>query len=249
MKKSLFKLIVIFIFLQFFSACKLKEKLVYFNQTSNDSAPATVFSPIKIKVDDYLSVHVSDLDNETVSLFNPKLRIDNSEESGYLVDVTGQIALPVIGKITISGLTKEDAELLISSRLKDYLKNPIVQIRILNFKVTVLGDVKSPGTFNIKSQRMSVLDAIGMAGDLKMNGSRNNVLVLRDENGHKTEYRLDLTSKSVLNSPGYYLQQNDVVYVEPNFNSRLEGSFLKSNGQIFVSALAPILSIIIILRQ
>jgi polysaccharide export outer membrane protein len=249
MKKSLFKLIVIFIFLQLFSACKLKEKLVYFNQTSNDSEPATVFSPIKIKVDDYLSVHVSDLDNETVSLFNPKLRIDNSEESGYLVDVTGQIALPVIGKITISGLTKEDAELLISSRLKDYLKNPIVQIRILNFKVTVLGDVKSPGTFNIKSQRMSVLDAIGMAGDLKMNGSRNNVLVLRDENGHKTEYRLDLTSKSVLNSPGYYLQQNDVVYVEPNFNSRLEGSFLKSNGQIFVSALAPILSIIIILRQ
>lgn len=249
MKKSLIKFISLFIVLHIFSSCKLKEKLVYFNKNSIDSTSKTVFNPIKIKIDDYLSVHVSDLDNETVSLFNPKLRGDNTEEFGYLVDFNGQIALPVIGKISISGLTKEEAELLITSKLKDYLKNPIVQIRILNFKVTVLGDVKSPGTFDIKSQRLSVLDAIGMAGDLKINGLRKNVLVLRDENGIKTEYRLDLTSKSFLSSPVYYLQQNDVVYVEPSFNSRLEGSFLKTNGQIFVSALAPILSIIIILRQ
>lgn len=249
MKNFLLKLIVVFIFLQLFSSCKLKERLVYLNQTSNDSTSTAVFNPIKIKVDDYLSVHVSDLDNETVSLFNPKLRVDNTEEFGYLVDAAGQIALPVIGKVSVLGLTKADAEILIVSKLKEYLKNPIVQIRILNFKVTVLGDVKSPGTFNIKSQRLSVLDAIGMAGDLKMNGLRNNILVLRDENGIKKEYRLDLTSKSVLSSPVYYLQQNDVVYVEPNFNSRIEATFFKSNGQIFISALAPILSIVILLRQ
>jgi polysaccharide export outer membrane protein len=249
MKNYLLKLIGVFIFLQLFSACKLKEKLVYFNQNSNELTSTAVYTPIKIKVDDYLSVHVSDLDNETVSLFNTKLRSDNTEEFGYLVDISGQIALPVIGKVSVLGLTKTDAEALIATRLKEYLKNPIVQIRILNFKVTVLGDVKSPGTFNIKSQRLSVLDAIGLAGDLKMNGLRNNVLVLREDNGIKTEYRLNLTSKSVFSSPVYYLQQNDVVYVEPNFNSRMESTFFKTNGQIFISALAPILSIIILLRQ
>ncbi len=249
MKKYLVYLFAILIFIQLISACKLKEKLVYFNLESNEPNSVSVFQPIKIKVDDYLSVHVTDLDNETVSLFNVKLRSDNTEEYGYLVDNTGQIALPVIGKISVLGLTKTDAEDLIAKRLKEYLKNPIVQIRILNFKVTVLGDVKSPGTFNIKSQRLSVLDAIGMAGDLKMNGLRKNILVLRDENGIKKEFRLDLTSKSILNSPVYYLQQNDIVYIEPNLNSRLEATFIKSNGQLFISAIAPILSIIILLRQ
>lgn len=185
MRNYLIKFIGIFIFLQLFTACKLKEKLVYFNQTTDDSTSRSVYNPIQIKVDDYLSVHVTDLDNETVSLFNPKLRSDNTEEYGYLVDFTGQIALPVIGKVSVLGLTKTDAEELIAKRLKEYLKNPIVQIRILNFKVTILGDVKSPGTFNINSQRLSVLDAIGMAGDLKMNGVRNNILILRDDNGIK----------------------------------------------------------------
>lgn len=249
MKNYLLKIIGFIIFVQLFTACKLKEKIVYFNQSSNDSTSTTVFVPIKIKVDDYLSVQVTDLDNETVALFDPELRSDNSGEFGYLVDVLGQIALPVIGKVSVLGLTKTDAEELIVKRLKEYLKNPIVHIRILNFKVTVLGDVKSPGTFTIKTQRLTVLDAIGMAGDLKMNGLRNNILVLRDNDGIKQEYRLDLTAKSALSSPVYYLQQNDVVYVEPNFNSRIEATFFKSNGQIFISALAPILSIIILLRQ
>jgi polysaccharide export outer membrane protein len=249
MKNYLLKIIGFIIFLQLFTACKLKEKLVYFNQTSNDSTSTTVFDPIKIKVDDYLSVHVTDLDNETVALFDPNLRNENGEISGYLVDEAGHISLPVLGKVLVKGLTHTDAEELIAGKLKEYLKNPIVQIRILNFKVTVLGDVKSPGIFNIKSQRLSVLDAIGMAGDLKMNGLRNNILVIREDNGIKKEYRLDLTSKSVFSSPVYYLQQNDVVYVEPNFNSRIEATFFKSNGQIFISAIAPILSIIILLRQ
>jgi polysaccharide export outer membrane protein len=249
MKNYLLKLIGVFIFLQFFTACKLKEKLVYFNKNSIDSNSTAVFNPIKIKIDDYISVQVSDLDNETVSLFNPKLRSDNTEEFGYLVDVTGQIALPVIGKISVLGLTKTDAEELIAKRLKEYLKNPIVQIRILNFKVTVLGDVKSPGTFNINSQRLSVLDAIGMAGDLKMNGLRNNILVVREDNGIKKEYRLDLTSKSVLTSPVFYLHQNDVVYVEPNLNSRMESTMFRSTTQFIISTITPILSIIILLRQ
>jgi polysaccharide export outer membrane protein len=232
------------------SGCKTKHKLVYLNNFSIDSSNIISSIPsINLKVDDYISVYISDIDNETVSIFNSRIRNDNTPEHGYLIDTDGTITLPVIGKVEVVNLTKSEAEKVIANKLAIYLKNPFVQIQILNFRISVLGDVRNPGSFILNSQRISVLEAIGMAGDLKMTGMRKNVLVLRDVNGVKSEFRLDLTSKSIQNSPAFYLQQNDVVYVEPNFNSRLESTFLKSNGQIIISSIAPILSILILLRQ
>jgi polysaccharide export outer membrane protein len=230
-------------------SCKLKERIVYLNKHSIDSSSIISQSQIKLKEDDYISVYVSDLDNETVSLFNSKLLTPNSEDYGYLIDSNGEINFPLVGKIYVRGLTISESEVTIADKLRQYLNNPIVQVRITNFKVTIIGDVNKPGTFYLKSQRISIFDVIGLAGDLKIKGIRQNVLVLREENGQKIEYRVDLTSKSVKNSPVYYLQQNDLVYVEPNINSRLESTFFKSNGQFIVSAFAPILSIIILFRQ
>jgi polysaccharide export outer membrane protein len=124
---------------------------------------------------------------------------------------------------------------LIEGKLKEYIKNPVVNIQIQNYKVTVLGDVRNPGTFKIPNERMTILEAIGLAGDLRMTGNRRNVLVIRDVNGVKTEYRLDLTSKAVFSSPAYYLTQNDVVYVEPNTTAQSESTLWRTTGPMFIS--------------
>lgn len=123
----------------------------------------------------------------------------------------------------------------IQQLLTGYLKDPTVQIQIQNFKVTVLGDVKAPGTFKIPNERITVLEAIGLAGDLKMTGVRKNVLVIRDSSGIKQEFRIDLTKKDVFQSPVYYLKQNDVIYVQPNAAGRSEGTVWKTTGTIFIS--------------
>jgi len=141
-------------------------------------------------------------------------------QQGYFIDEIGNVSLPIIGNVKIAGLTRDAATLLIQDKLAPYIKDPIVSIRILNFKVTVLGEVKSPGQIQAVNERLSLLEAIGAAGDLLITGERKNVLVIRENNGLKKEYRLDLTSTELLSHPACYLEQNDVVYIEPNSTKR-----------------------------
>ena len=119
-------------------------------------------------------------------------------------------------------------------KLKDYINNPIINIQIQNFKITVLGEVRSPGTFNIPNERITFLEAIGLAGDLTINAVRKNIKVIRDEGGVKNEYSIDLTSKNVLKSPVYYLNQNDIIYIQPN-QARVNSSNVSSSAGIFLS--------------
>jgi polysaccharide export outer membrane protein len=135
---------------------------------------------------------------------------------GYLVNSDGNIQFPIIGDIQLAGMTRTQAIEKLKEELSSYIVNPTISIRILNFRVTVLGDVRNPGTFTIPNERITVLEALGIAGDLLITGERENVLVVRDDDGKKREYRIDLTSESLFSSPVYYLQQNDVIYVEPN---------------------------------
>jgi polysaccharide export outer membrane protein len=130
-----------------------------------------------------------------------------------------------------------------------YIKNPVVQLQIQNFKITVLGEVRNPGTFKIPNERITLLEAIGLAGDLKATGVRKNLLVVRDENGVKTEFRVDLTSKDVFQSPAYYLQQNDVIYVEPNLSAQTESTLWRSNGGLFVSLTSIIITTIALITR
>jgi polysaccharide export outer membrane protein len=236
------------------TSCKLREKTIYFQGTSTDSTLTNVnYTPI-FKSDDFLAIVVYGDDPESVVPFNLTATTTNSTLSGYesgvasttgyLIDANGDVNMPIIGKVHISGLNRMEATELIQSKLKDYIKNPIVSIQIQNYKVTVLGDVRNPGTFKIPNERITLIEAIGLAGDLSITGSRKNVLVIRDSNGTKTEYRVDLTKKDFFQSPVYYLTQNDVVYVEPSMVKRTEATLWRTSGPVLITLTSLILTTI-----
>ena len=237
-------------------SCRTAEKVIYFQDSKSDSLAVynSGFTPI-FKVDDFLSIVITAEDIESSKIYNlPTVvtsnqgyTIGNPAPYGYLVNSRGEISLPILGTIQVAGKNRMDLETEIKTMLMDQLKNPTVQIQILNFKVTVLGDVKMPGTFKIPNERITLLEAIGLAGDLKMSGERKNVKVLRDSSGVKKEYLIDLTSKEVFNSPAYYLQQNDVVYVQPNAAARSEGTFWRAAGAIFISITSLVITTISII--
>lgn len=237
-------------------SCRTAERVIYFQDSKSDSLAVLTpgFTPI-FKVDDFLSIVITTADPESAQIYNlpattasnQGYSIGNPAQYGYLVNARGEISLPVLGTIHVAGKNRMDLETEIKTMLRDQLKNPTVQIQILNFKVTVLGDVKSPGTFKIPNERITLLEAIGLAGDLRMSGERKNVKVIRDSSGVKTEYRIDLTTKEIFSSPAYYLQQNDVVYVEPNAAARTEGTFWKATGTIFISISSLVIATISII--
>jgi len=210
-------------------SCTDTKKATYFNGlpegniVSNIAIPETV-----IQKGDILSITIGDLNPEGTRIFNPVTpeggnpalagpnSIGNSQ--GYLVSTDGSIQFPILGNVKAEGLTKTKLkEKIIQNILeRKLLKDPIVTIRFLNFRVTVLGEVNHPTVVTVPSEKISLLEAIGLAGDLTLYAKRNNVMVIREENDKKVIKRLDLNSSELFTSPYYYLQSNDIVYVEPN---------------------------------
>jgi polysaccharide biosynthesis/export protein len=242
-------------------SCSTRKKMVYFQTAGADSTAAapTNYTPI-FKTDDFLSIVVTAEDPETAIPFNfPSggvrepinfgYTIGTPVRTGYLVDSEGNIDLPIIGKNKVAGLSRPEVNTILQEKYKEYLKHPVINIQIQNFKVTVLGEVARPGTFQIPNERITLLEAIGLSGDLRITGERNNVLVIRDRNGEKTEYRVDLTTKEVLSSPVYYLEQNDVVYVEPNSASRSQGTLWRSAGPLFISLTSLVITTIVLIAR
>lgn len=243
------------------SSCVSKTKINYFqSSTSSDSTKVNAnvnYTPV-FKADDFLAIDVTSLDAESVKPFILDVPIGGNQapaynngiaaKSGYLIDGNGDIDFPMLGKIHLAGLNRIEATALLKSRLSEYISNPVVNIRIQNFKVTVLGDVRNPGSFNIPNERITLPEIIGVAGDLNITGLRNNILVIRDVNGVKTEYRVDLTSKAIFNSPVYYLAQNDVVYVEPN-RAKRNSSLISSTAGIFISVASLLITTINVLTK
>lgn len=189
-----------------------------------------------IKAGDVLSVQVSSLSPEATTFFNPYTAMTIAERAGtpqqvtpttpmpytpgYVVGEEGQIELPLIGAQAVQGLTNTQAAALIRTKLLDFLKEPTVNVRNLNFQISVSGEVARPSLFSIPNGQISLPAALGLAGDITIYGRRTNVLVIREENGQRTFNRIDLTKRDVFNSPYYYLHPNDVVYVEPG-NARV----------------------------
>ena len=211
-----------------FSSCVTKKEVIYFQNAKDFETivDTDTFTP-KFKVNDIVSVFVSTFDIEAAAPFN--LYISGGGSTGpqlidYLVDIEGNIDYPVLGKIKLLGLTVEEAKILFKEKLSLYLKDPIVNIRILDFRISIIGEVRSPGRYNVSGERITILEALALSGDLSIKGKRENVLVIRDFNGTKTYTRVDLTSKELFNSPVYYLTQNDVVYVEPNSSATSSAS-------------------------
>ncbi len=211
----------------FLTSCTPKKDVIYFqNAKSFETVVDTDSFKAKLKVGDIISIYVSTLD-ETVT--KPYNLIRSTGGQGqlvdYLIDVEGNIDYPVLGKIKLIGLSVEEAKTLFKKKFAEgqLLKDPVIIFRVLNFRVTVAGEVRNPGVYPVSGERVSILEALGMAGDLTIKGRRDNILVVRDFNGSKTYTRIDLTNKEVFNSPVYYLTQNDYVYVEPN-NSAISGA-------------------------
>lgn len=211
-------------------SCTTPKDVTYFqNATNNEKVNVLNTFESRLKSNDIISIYVSAPDMDAVRPFNISqgLNIDFAEGGGgqsgggqrpseYLVDYEGNIEFPVLGKIKIAQLTRVQVQDLIKEKLKAYVNNPIVSVRLKNFKITVLGEVRRPGSYVISEDRVSVVEALGLAGDLTIQGKRQNIMVIRGEGESKVYYKLDLTSKNIFSSPGYYLAQNDVIYVEPN---------------------------------
>lgn len=263
MRNNFFYLTLLTVMLIMVSSCKTREKIVYFQKgvAVEDSIAVNTsnYTP-KLKKDDLLSIVVAADDPLGALPFNLPIptgaiggnssyRSGATEKFGYLIDENGMINMPYIGKVKVAGLSRLEAIALIEDSLVEYTKHPIVNIQIINYKVTVLGDVVAPGTFKVPNERITLLEAIGLAGDLRITGDRKNILVIRDNEGVKTEYRIDLTSSDLFNSPVYYLEQNDVVYVEPNRTARSRSSLWVTTSTIVISVTSLILTTLSILTK
>lgn len=218
--------IPIFLILLYGTSCTT-TKIAYFDNVQDTSFISRLdASDILIQTNDILSISISSLNPEASAIFNTTNNFSgtattgstSSQSSGYLVNTDGYIQLPILGNLRAAGLTKKQLKDAITATILDkkLLLDPIVNIRNLNFKVTVLGEVLRPTVVTAPSEKISMLEALGLAGDLTIYGKRDNVLLIREINGRKQVRRVDLTSKNFFLSPYYYLQPNDVVYVEPN---------------------------------
>lgn len=235
-------------------SCGSKKDIVYFQNAENFETMVNTdsFTP-RFKVNDIVSVFVSTYDLEAVkpfNLFKGGTETSNPELIDYVVDIDGNIDYPVLGKVKLLGLSIEEVKELLKEKLSDYLKDPIINIRILNFRISVLGAVNSPGRHDVSGERITIFEALALAGDLNIKGERKNVLVIRDFNGNKTYTRVDLTSKEIFDSPVYYLTQNDIIYVEPN-KSAISDAFFDSriNTAISIASIVITSTIILLTRN
>ena len=218
---------------------------------------------VYIHNDDLLAIMVNSKNPELALPFNmPMISYQIGSQSspqqrvlGYLVDTNGEIDFPILGKMHVAGLTRLQLTELIKQRLteEDLIKDPVVTVQFLNYKVSVMGEVNRPGSFNISGDRITLLEALSMAGDLTIYGRRDRVAVIRENDGQRTILYHDLRSSDVFNSPCYYLQQNDIVYVEPN-NSKAGQSEINQNKSVGVwlsagSILVSIVSLIVTLTK
>ncbi|MBW1296525.1 polysaccharide biosynthesis/export family protein [Aquimarina litoralis] len=227
-----YNILLLLVITAFTFSCKTPTNVVYFQESQDleKIKSANSFTPV-FKVDDVVSIMVSATDMDAARPFNlmqgSSLPVagdasgagsaaNGGGEPTYLIDEEGNIDFPVLGKLKISGLTRVQIKDMIKEKLKVYIKDPIVNVRLKNFKITVIGEVGQPGSFTIPNERITIIEAIGLAGDLTIMGKRGNVMVIRENDGVNTYHRVDLTSKSIFDSPVYYLAQNDVLYVEPN---------------------------------
>lgn len=239
------------------TSCGSQKDVVYFQDASDYETIVSDNSQTNTyKVDDVIGVNVSTLDPTASIPFNlfSSARGEGSfnqpQQLDYIVDKNGDIDFPVLGSVKILGLTSEEVKELLKEKLQPYLKDPIINIRLRNFTVTILGQVNRPGTYQVNGEQITILEAIGLAGDIDIKGKRKNVLVIRDFNGTKVYTRIDLTSKDVLNSPIYYLTQNDVVYVEPNKSAITQSSLdSRTSTAISIASLVITSTILLITRR
>lgn len=241
-------------------SCKAPTDVVYFQDTDNLEQIKSENSFTRVfKVDDIISIMVSATNMEAARPFNlmqgSSLNVmseasENTLSNGggsapeptYLIDEQGNIDFPVLGKINVAGMTRVQVKEMMQEKLKIYIKDPIVNVRLKNFKITIIGEINRPGSYTIPNERVTIIEALGLAGDMTITGKRTNVMVIRENNGVNTYHRVDLTSKTIFDSPVYFLAQNDVLYVEPNSAQQKRSRTNNNTFGIVLSIVGVILS-------
>ncbi len=250
------------------ASCKYGENIAYVQDAARDSAMAVTGEFSKgIQANDRLYIYVESQTPEVTRSFNQetnKIVVANgavmnpgtNAVQGYLVNQDGYIIFPELGKIKVLGMTQSELARQLEERLQQesLVLDPTVTVKLMNFKVCMLGDVARPGQLTIDGERLTIFEALSMAGDMQISGQRTNVMVIREENGQRIIGQLDLTSKDIFDSPYYYLHQNDVVYVEPNMRKKRNAerdpivmSYI-SSGLSIVSTLTSLTYYIILMR-
>jgi len=238
-------------------SCASKKNINYFQDTESELEFLTgienTFNFIDIQPGDILDIQIKALNPESVVVFQRQsslnirqTQVQDRAIDGYVVGIEGNINLPIVGNINTSNQNTQSLAKEIQKALIPYVNNPKVNIRILNFRVSVLGEVNKPGTFTVLEERVSLPQVLGLAGDLTINGDRT-ILLIRNENGKNSHHNIDLTSAEFMQSPFYFLKQNDIVYVRPN-NARVKSSGLVGNAGTLVSILSLAVSLFILIR-
>jgi polysaccharide export outer membrane protein len=258
--KNLFlmKKVILFLFAVLFFSCASRKDLVYYQDIDGVISVENSNSyEIKVQPDDLLMIIVSAEDPEIAMPFN--LKSTSIQTPGnlaavtgqvtmqlYLVDARGSIEFPVLGKLKVGGLSRSEVLKMLQQKIGMYIKDPIINLRLMNFKVSVQGEVNAPGTYSVDSERITLIEALSKARDLTIYGKRNNILIIREVDGVKSYNRVDITKTDFIYSPFYYLDQNDVVYVEPNKN-KINGAAIGPNTGVIVSGTSLLIALITLL--
>jgi len=250
-KKIFLTIIIAFIV----TSCANKKDILYYQDIQNNAKDQITYLASNVQINDILYIKVSAIIPESAEPFNlpttvgVNSNIETYKIQGYLVSQEGNIIFPLLGKVNVVGKSTEEVQELLAKMLTDngYIKDPTVSVRIINSKVTVLGEVKSPGTYAFDEQNISLNQAIGYAGDLTINGVRKDVLLIREVNGVRTYIHLDLTSSDWFKSPYYYVKQNDVIIVNPNGAKVMASGYL-SNIATTMSILTFGLTVYLLLK-
>ena len=250
------KFVVSFAIVAICMSCASKKDINYFqdHELEIDADIRNTFRFLDIQPGDILDIQIKALNPESVLVFQRQSslngqqgQVQNRAIEGYLVGKEGDINLPIIGNINTATENTQSLAQKIQKALSPYVSNPSVNIRLLNFRVSVLGEVNNPGTFSVLEEHISIPQVLGLAGDLTINGDRK-LLLIRNENGKSTHHNIDLTSTQFMASPFYFLKQNDILYVRPN-NARVKSSGLVGNVGTLTSILSFAISLFILITR
>ncbi|REH01905.1 polysaccharide biosynthesis/export family protein [Flavobacterium aquicola] len=239
MKKILLFIILLIVFI--LQSCTTKKSMHYLQDIDNYTNSPLNYGTTKIQPNDILKIDVSDLNPLVAAPFNinggssgSQQSIENMRLEGYLVTPQGNITMPILNEVKVGGLTPANVESLVKSRLinEGYLVNPTVMVRVLNNKFTILGEVNSPGVKPFSEESISLLDAIGLAGDLTYSAIRKDVKLIREVDGKRIVYHIDLTASSWMNEPNFRIRQNDVIIIMANKLKVNSGGLIKDPIQL-----------------
>ena len=241
------------------ASCSTKKEILYFQNAEKlqNLKTAMKFEPV-FEVNDILHIKVSSLNEEVALPFQMKTAgqssgggggaQQNPSLSGYLVDIDGNIQFPVLGKVKVAGMSRSEVESLLTDRIREYVTDAVIAVRLLNFRVVVLGEAGSEMVVNVQNERISVPELVANAGGISYNGKRDNILIIREVDGVKSIGRIDMTDAEVFKNPYYYLKQNDIVYVEPTYRTVKSAGFITSYTGL-ISLATTIFGIVVLITR